>query len=141
MVSALKKTSFTIKDGDDSGKSFQITKMAALPLERWAHDVIYHASMSGMNIKGLDFDNMNLSTKSGIIEIAGALSSILGRIPPDDSLRLKYEILDSCVRIIPSSGEPRPCIWEQEIEDAKTPTVLFFQTIGFMTGFLLQDET
>ncbi len=53
-----------------------------------------------MNIKGIDFDNMNLHSKSGIIEIAGALGSILGKINPDDSLRLKYDILDSCVKIV-----------------------------------------
>lgn len=141
MAKALKKTFFTIPNGDDEGKKFEITKMAALPLERWAHEVIYHASLAGMNIKGIDFDNMNLHSKSGIIEIAGALGSILGKINPDDSLRLKYDILDSCVKIVPSNGDPRPCLWEDEIDDAKTPTVLFIQAIGFMTGFLEQGET
>lgn len=141
MSKGLKTKVFHLEIGDDAGKSFQITKMAAQPLERWAHEVIYHASMSGMNIKGIDFENCNLKSNSGIIEIASALGSILGRIPPDESLSLKYAILDSCVQIIPTGGTPRQVIWNQEIEDAKTTTILFFQAISFMTGFLQPDET
>ena len=141
MTKKLKTKIFTIETGDDAGKVFEFTRMPAMPLERWAHDVVYQASVAGMDTKNVDVSACNLHSNSGILAIVGALGSILGRIPPDESLRLKYEILNTCVRIVPTGGQPRMVIWDSEIEDAATPSVLFIQVIGFMTGFLQKGET
>jgi len=53
---------------------------------------------------------------------------------------LKFEILDRCVKIIPSKGEPRECIWDQEIEDVQNYTILFGQAIGLHLDFLQKGE-
>lgn len=137
----LKSKIYTITKGRDEGKSFKITEMPAMKADEWAHRLFYEASTSGLNLKEVDVLNLDTKSMQGMIEIGAMVGSIFGRIPPERSRELKFELLDTCVRIIPKGGDAREVLWNDEIKDMKNFTILAAQAIGIHIDFLEQGET
>lgn len=141
MSDGLKTKIVTIEKGRDAGKTFEITEMPAIQADDWAHDLLYNASMSGMDLKNVDVLNLNTNSMAGMIEVGAMVASIIGRIPKDDSKRMKFDLLDRCVKIVPTGGNPRACQWDSEIKDFQNFTILFGHAVGIHINFLKQDET
>nr|DAF69047.1 MAG TPA: tail assembly chaperone protein [Caudoviricetes sp.] len=141
MSNGLKKKTVTIEKGRDKGKTFLITEMPAIQADEWAHELFYHAATAGMDLKNVNVMNLDTKSMAGMIEIGAAIGSILGRIKPEESRRLKFELLDKCVQIVPKGGQERMCIWDQEIQDMQNFTFLAAQVIGLHLDFLKQGET
>lgn len=141
MSNGLKTTTYEIPKGRDKGKKFLITEMPAMQADEWAHRLVYQASMSGIDLKNVDILNIDTKSMTGMIEIGAAILSVLGKIPPADSREMKFELLDRCVQIIPTGGQPRSCMWEQEILDFQNFMVLAAQALKVHVGFLVQGET
>lgn len=141
MTDGLKTKTVTIEKGRDKGKTFLITEMASIPADIWAHKLTEQAANSGVNLKEVDVLNVDTKSMKGMIEIGATIFATLGRIPYETSREMKFEILNNCVQIVPTGGEPRACIWDQEIKDFQNFTVLFAHAIGLHVGFLVQGET
>ena len=141
MSNGLKTTVFTIEKGRDKGKAFKITEMPAMQADEWAHKLLEQAATSGVNLKDVDVLKLDTKSMTGMIEIGAAIFTVLGRIPFEISRELKFDLLNRCVQIVPSSGEPRMCIWDQEIKDFANFTILAMQVLKIHTGFLAQGET
>lgn len=139
-MSDLKTTLFTLTSERDNGKTFKITEMSAIDADEWAHQLIEQAANSGVNLK--DVDVLNLDTKSmlGMIEIGAAVATILGRVPYQVSRQMKFDLLNKCVQIVPTSGEPRTCLWDQEINDFQNFTLLAAEVLKLHLGFLKPDS-
>ncbi|QEA11038.1 hypothetical protein ABSZL4_74 [Acinetobacter phage AB_SZL4] len=140
MSEGLKTKTVTIEDGRDKGKVFKITEMPAIQADEWAHRLLEQAANSGVNLKDVDVLNLDTKSMAGMIEIGAAVFTVLGRIPHEISRELKFDLLDRCVQIVPKSGEPRMCMWDQEIKDFKNFTILAAHAIGIHIDFLEQGE-
>ncbi len=141
MSNGLKRKTHTIESGRDKGKVFQITEMPAIQADEWAHELFYEASVSGMNLKEVDVLNLDTKSMVGMIEIGAMIATIFGRIPANRSRELKFELLERCVQIVPTGGNPRPVMWDQEILDAKNFTLLAMHAVDVHVGFLPKGET
>lgn len=141
MSNGLKTKTVTIEKGRDKGKTFLITEMAAIPADIWAHKLTEQAANSGVDLKNVDVLSLDTKTMKGMIEIGSAIFTVLGKIPYETSRAMKFEMLDECVQIVPSSGQPRACIWDQEILDFQNFTILFGHAVGLHINFLAQGET
>lgn len=141
MSNGLKTATYSITSGRDKGKNFLITEMPAIQADEWAHRLIEQAANSGVNLKNVDVLNLDTKSMSGMIEIGAAIFSILGRIPYETSRDMKFELLNRCVQIVPTGGQPRQCLWEQEIEDFQNFTLLAAEALKVHIGFLAQGET
>ena len=93
--------------------------MSAIDADEWAHRLVEQATLSGIDLKDVDVLNLDTKSMKGMIEIGAMVISILGRIPHETSRKMKFDILDRCVKIIPKSGDARICLWDQEIKDFK----------------------
>lgn len=141
MSNGLKTKTVTIEKGRDAGKTFLITEMPAIQADEWAHRLLEQAANSGVDLKNVDVLNIDTSDMKGMIEIGAQVFTILGKIPAEVSRQMKFDILDRCVRIVPTSGDARICVWDQEILDFANFTILAAQAIGIHIGFLAQGET
>lgn len=141
MSEGLKTKTITIEKGRDQGKKFLITEMPAIQADEWAHHLLEQAALSGVDLKNVDVLNLDTKSMAGMIEIGAAIFTVLGRIPREESRQLKFDILDRCVQIIPTGGEPRACDWAQEIKDFENFTILAAQAIGIHINFLERGET
>lgn len=140
MHDELKNKTVTIEKGRDAGKVFLITEMSAIDADEWAHRLVEQATLSGIDLKDVDVLNLDTKSMKGMIEIGAMVISILGRIPHETSRKMKFDILDRCVKIIPKSGDARICLWDQEIKDFKNFTILAAHAIGIHVDFLEQGE-
>lgn len=141
MNNGLKTKTVTIDKGRDAGKKFKITEMPAIQADEWAHRLVYEAAKSGLDLKNVDVLNLDTKSMKGMIEIGAMVFSILGRIEHTVSREMKFELLDKCVRIIPTGGEARECDWSQEINEATTFTVLAGHVIGLHVDFLMSGDS
>lgn len=141
MNSGLKTKTVTIEKGRDKGKTFLITEMPAIEADYWAHGLVEQAANSGVNLKNVDVLNLDTKSMAGMIEIGAAVMTIIGRIPKDISTEMKFDLLKKCVKIIPTGGEARQCMWDQEILDFPNYTFLAAHVIGLHIDFLTQGET
>lgn len=141
MSDGLKETTFTATNGRDAGKVFLITELPAIQADEWAHELLYEASMAGMNLKNVDVLELDTKSMKGMIELGSMIVTIIGRIPGKRSRELKFELLNRCVQIVPKGGHPRMVIWEDEIKEAATFTILFGQVLKLHLDFLKQGET
>ena len=141
MSNGLKTKTVTIEKGRDKGKKFLITEMPAMQADEWSHQLIEQASLSGVNLKDVDILNMNTDSMKGMVEIGVGIFTVLGRIPYQISREMKFDLLNRCVQLVPSSGNPRACEWDQEILDFPNFTKLAFNVIELHIGFLAKDET
>lgn len=137
----LKTKNFTIPEGRDEGKVFKITEMPALKADEWAHKLLEQASRSGVDLKNVDVLSLDTKSMAGMIEIGAAVFTILGRIDYQTSREMKFDLLNTCVRIVPTDGKPRECLWGDEIKDFQNFTLLAAQAIGIHIDFLKKGET
>jgi hypothetical protein len=140
MSEGLKTKIVTIEKGRDKGKSFKITEMPAIQADEWAHHLLEQATLSGVDLKNVNILNLDTKSMAGMIEIGAAIITIIGRIPREESRALKFDLLDRCVQIIPKAGEPRMCMWDQEIKDFENFTILAAHAVGIHINFLEQGE-
>lgn len=141
MSNGLKTKTVTIEKGRDKGKTFLITEMAAIPADIWAHKLVEQAANSGVDLKNVNVLEVDTKSMKGMIEIGSAVLTVLGKIPAEISREMKFEMLNECVQIVPSSGQPRACIWDQEIIDWQNFSILAAHAIGLHVDFLAQGET
>lgn len=141
MSNGLKTKTVTIEKGRDAGKTFLITEMPAIQADEWAHRLLEQAANSGVDLKNVDALSVDTKSMKGMIEIGAQVFTILGRIPYEISRQMKFDILDSCVKIVPKSGDARTCLWDQEIEDFQNFTILAAHAIGIHVDFLEKGET
>ena len=141
MNDGLKQKTVTIEKGRDKGKTFLITEMPAIQADEWAHRLVEQAAKSGIDLKNTDVLNLDTGSMAGMIEIGSAVFVTLGRIDYQTSRELKFDILNRCVQIVPTGGEPRMCMWDQEIKDMQNFTILAAHAIGIHVDFLKQGET
>lgn len=141
MLNGLKTKTVTIEKGRDKGKTFLITEMAAIPADIWAHKLVEQAANSGVDLKNVNVLEIDTKSMQGMIEIGSAVLTVLGKIPAEISREMKFEMLNECVQIVPSSGEPRACLWDQEIADWQNFSILAAHAIGLHVDFLTQGET
>ena len=141
MSNGLKTKTVTIEKGRDKGKKFLITEMPAMQADEWSHKLIEQAANSGVNLKDVDILNMNTDNMKGMVEIGVGIFTVLGRVPHQISREMKFDLLDRCVQIVPSSGSPRDCVWDQEIIDFPNFTKLAYHVLELHIGFLVRDET
>ena len=132
----LKKKTVTLTSERDNGKTFQITELPARRANKWAKTLLHHAVVAGVSLREVNINDLDTTTKAGMIEIGFAIGAIIGRIHPDVSETLIFDLLDECVRIIPSGGEPRLCSWNDEIEDWFNFDLLFGHAVGLHIDFL-----
>lgn len=141
MSKGLKTKTVELTSERDKGKRFLITELPAIQADEWAHELLYEASIAGMNLKEVNVLDVDTKSMKGMIEIGSVVATTLGRIPAQRSRELKFDLLNKCVQTIPTGGEPRSCMWSDEIEDMQSFTVLFMQAIAIHVGFLKLGET
>lgn len=140
-MSDLKKKTVTLENGRDKGKVFEITEMPAIQADEWAHRLIEQAANSGVDLKNVDVLEMNTQSMQGMVEIGVAVFTILGRMNYQISREMKFDLLDRCVRIVPTGGQPRECLWNDELKEFASYTILAAHAIGIHIDFLKQGET
>lgn len=141
MSNGLKTKNFELTSERDKGKKFLITELPAIQADEWAHELVYEASIAGMNLREIDVLNVDTKSMQGMIEIGTVVATTLGRIHHKRSRELKFDLLDKCVQIVPTGGEPRACMWASEIEDMQNFSILFAQALAIHVSFLKLGET
>lgn len=141
MSNGLKETTFTATNGRDKDKVFLITELPAIQADEWAGKLFNEACLAGVDLKNVDLMNLDTKSMKGMVEISAMIITLIGRIPAERARELKFELLNKCVQIVPTGGQPRMVIWNDEIKEFATFTILFLQVIKLIAGFLIQGET
>lgn len=117
----------------DNGLKFEITEMPLVVADRWALRISLAMMRSGTRMTNSDL--MDLQTTAGILEIAKFGITALGYMEQDLALEFAQELIDNCVKIIPSSGEPRDIV-EGDIKSISTMMRLRWEAFGVHNDFL-----
>lgn len=117
----------------DNGLKFEITEMPLADADRWARRVALAMMRSGTRMTNSDL--MDLKTTAGILEIAKFGITAFGYMDEDLAIELTDELIDKCVKIIPSSGEPRDIV-EGDIKSISTMMRLRLEAFGVHNDFL-----
>jgi len=84
---ARKTTRLTIEsEGRDKGKTFVITELPALDIERWTVRLVLALGKNGVNLPGVQAD-------SGFAGIAGVLWALVAQVSPDEAESLMATML------------------------------------------------
>lgn len=84
---ARKTTRLTIEsEGRDKGKTFIITELPALDIERWTVRLVLALGKNGVNLPGVQAD-------SGFAGIAGVLWALVAQVSPDEAESLMATML------------------------------------------------
>lgn len=84
---ARKTTRLTIEsEGRDKGKTFIITELPALDIERWTVRLVLALGKHGVNLPGVQAD-------SGFAGIAGVLWALVAQVSPDEAESLMATML------------------------------------------------
>ena len=118
---ARKEKVFTATFGRDAGKKFQISEMSAYQAESWASRAVIAILNTGNQV---DFDGITqLDPQYGMLGMVGKAYNMLTGIKPETALPLWNELM-SCVRFIPSGGEPRDLLSTGDVEDIEEPVTI-----------------
>lgn len=73
-------------EGRDKGKTFVVTELPALDIERWTVRLVLALGKNGVNLPGVQAD-------SGFAGIAGVLWALLAQVSPDEAESLMATML------------------------------------------------
>lgn len=74
-------------DGRDKGKTFVVTELPALDIERWTVRLVLALGKNGVNLPGVQAD-------SGFAGIAGVLWALMAQVSPEEAETLMAKMLD-----------------------------------------------
>lgn len=74
-------------EGRDKGKTFVVTELPALDIERWTVRLVLALGKNGVNLPGVQAD-------SGFAGIAGVLWALLAQVSPDEAETLMATMLE-----------------------------------------------
>jgi len=74
-------------DGRDKGKTFVVTELPALDIERWTVRLVLALGKNGVNLPGVQAD-------SGFAGIAGVLWALLAQVSPEEAETLMATMLE-----------------------------------------------
>lgn len=120
-------------DSRDKGLKFEVTEMPLADADRWARRVALAMMRSGTRMTNSDL--MDLKTTAGILEIAKFGITAFGHMDENLAIELTDELIDKCVKIIPSSGEAREIV-EGDIKSISTMMRLRWEAFGVHNDFL-----
>lgn len=136
----LKSKPITIEKGKDKGKTFQITEMPLLEADRWAWTLGHGMLRGGIEMSESDVNKINFNSAGGILEFAKIGLGALGNVDRDTVFMLLDELTEKCIKIVPSSGEPRAVIMGSDISDMATLNMLRMEAIKIHIDFLAQGD-
>ena len=120
-------------DSRDNGLKFEVTEMPLDDADRWARRVALAMMRSGIRMSNSDL--MDLKTTAGILEIAKFGVTAFGYMDEDLALELTDELLEKCVKIIPTGGEPREIV-EGDLQSISTKMRLRWEAFAVHNDFL-----
>ncbi len=129
----------------DNGKSYQITEMNVLDIDEWAIRVGCAMARGGLDVRNLNLQNgLSTDTITGILELMNLGIQGFGNMPPLEVVRLLNELVERCVKFIPSGGKPRALDIENanDVEEfVSTLWRLRKEAFNLHVGFFAQDES
>lgn len=120
-------------DSRDNGLKFEVTEMPLADADRWAQRVVLAMMRSGTRMTNSDL--MDLKTTAGILEIAKFGVTAFGHMDEDLALELMNELIEKCVKIIPTGGEPRDIV-EGDVSSLSTMWLLRWESFAVHNDFL-----
>lgn len=112
-------------DGRDKGKTFVITEMSALDIERWTIRLVIALGKNGVVLPSVQVD-------SGFAGIAGVLWALVAQVTPGDAEALLATMLDG-LKI--DAGKIVRELAPDDIEEADTLTQIRMAWVELHAGF------
>ena len=123
---ARKTTRLTIEsEGRDKGKTFIITELPALDIERWTVRLVLALGKNGVNLPGVQAD-------SGFAGIAGVLWALVAQVSPDEAESLMATMLAG-LKI--DEGRITRDLVADDIEEPETLLQLRMAWVDLHSGF------
>jgi hypothetical protein len=117
----------------DNGLRFEVTEMPLVDADRWATRFCLALMRSGMRMTNSDL--MNVKSMGGILEIVKFGFTAFGYMEEDLAIELLDQLVDKCVKIIPSAGTPRKIV-DGDIESKLTLPKLRWEAFAIHNDFL-----
>ena len=145
-MAGLKEKTLTINNpkSRDNGKTYLITEMNILDIDEWAIRVGCAMARGGLDVRGMNLQNgLSTETISGILELLNIGIQGFGNMPPDEVLTLLTELVNRCVKSVPSEGMTRSLDIKNanDVQDLKTLWVLRKEAFNLHVDFFAQDES
>ena len=112
-------------DGRDKGKTFVVTKLPALDIERWTVRLVLALGKNGVNLPGVQAD-------SGFAGIAGVLWALLAQVSPKEAETLMATMLQG-LKI--DEGKITRDLVDGDIEDPETLLQVRLAWVELHAGF------
>ncbi|MGN6312850.1 MAG: hypothetical protein ACTHMO_03710 [Rhodanobacteraceae bacterium] len=112
-------------EGRDKGKTFVLTELPALDIERWTVRLVLALGKNGVSLPGVQAD-------SGFAGIAGVLWALLAQITPDEAEALMAVMLEG-LQI--DEGKLTRNIVADDIEEAETLLRIRLAWVDLHAGF------
>ena len=112
-------------DGRDKGKTFILTELPALDIERWTVRLVLALGKNGVNLPGVQVD-------SGFAGIAGVLWVLIAQITPDEAETLLATMLEG-LKI--DEGKITRDLVDGDIEEAETLLQIRMAWVDLHAGF------
>lgn len=115
----------------DNGLKFEVTEMPLIDADRWATRFALALMRSGMRMTNSDL--MDIKSTAGILEIAKFGITAFGFMDEDLAIELLDQLIDKCVKIIPTGGNPR------EIVDGDIKSIVTLEKLR-LEAFLIHND-
>jgi len=112
-------------DGRDKGKTFVVTELPALDIERWTVRLVLALGKNGVNLPGVQAD-------SGFAGIAGVLWALLAQVSPEEAETLMATMLEG-LKI--DEGKIVRELVTDDIEEPETLLQLRMAWVDLHSGF------
>lgn len=112
-------------DGRDKGKTFVLTELPALDIERWTVRLVLALGKHGVNLP-------DVQTESGFAGIAGVLWALLAQVSPDEAETLMATMLEG-LKI--DEGKIVRELVPDDIEEAETLLTIRMAWVDLHAGF------
>jgi hypothetical protein len=112
-------------DGRDKGKTFVVTELPALDIERWTVRLVLALGKNGVNLPGVQAD-------SGFAGIAGVLWALLAQVSPEEAETLMATMLEG-LKI--DEGKIIRELVTDDIEEPETLLQLRMAWVDLHSGF------
>jgi hypothetical protein len=112
-------------DGRDKGKTFVVTELPALDIERWTVRLVLALGKNGVNLPGVQAD-------SGFAGIAGVLWALLAQVSPEEAETLMATMLEG-LKI--DEGKIIRELVTDDIEEPETLLTLRMAWVELHAGF------
>lgn len=112
-------------DGRDKGKTFVLTELPALDIERWTVRLILALGKNGVSLPGVNVD-------SGFAGIAGVLWALMAQVSPEEAETLMATMLEG-LKI--DEGKITRNLVPDDIEEAETLLQIRLAWVDVHAGF------